>query len=53
MLQRAASYRPGQRRDVNALTRYTLRTLARRAIALEHEVTEIAKHLTTLLPSTT
>ena len=52
MLQRAASYRPGQRRHVNALTRYTLRTLARRAIALEHEVTEIDKILTTLAADT-
>jgi transposase len=52
LLQRAANYRPGQRRDVNALTRYTLRTLARRAVALEAEVSEIDKILTALAADT-
>lgn len=38
LLERAASYRPGTRRDVVSLTKLTLRTLARRAIDLEEEV---------------
>ena len=52
LLQRASSYRPGQRRDVNAVCRFTLRTLARRAIALEAEITEIDKLLTELAADT-
>ena len=52
VLQHASSYRHGQRRDVHALTRYTLRTLARRAIALEDEMTEIDKILSTLVADT-
>jgi transposase len=41
LVERAASYRPGAKRDVVSLTKFTLRTLARRAISLEEEVTEI------------
>jgi len=41
LLERAASYRPGTKRDVVSLTKFTLRTLARRAISLEEEVAEI------------
>lgn len=41
LLERASSYRPGTRRDVTSLTKFTLRTLARRAVALEEEVSEI------------
>jgi transposase len=52
LLRRASSYRPGQRRDVHALTRFTLRTLARRAIALESEVDEIDTILTELAADT-
>jgi len=52
LLQRASSYRPGQRRDVNAVCRFTLRTLARRAIALADEITEIDTILTDLATET-
>jgi transposase len=41
LLERASSFRPGPKRDVTSLTKLTLRTLARRAIALEDEITEI------------
>ena len=41
LLERASSFRPGARRDVASLTKLTLRTLARRALALEAEITEI------------
>ena len=36
--ERAASYRPGTKTDVVSLTKWTLRTVARRAIELEDEV---------------
>jgi transposase len=52
LLERASRYRPGQRRDVNAATRFALRTLARRAIALEGEVDEIDKILKVLAADT-
>ena len=38
LLERAASYRPGTKRDVVSFTKLTLRSLARRAIDLEEEV---------------
>ena len=41
MLERAASYRPGTKRDLASINKLTLRMLARRAIDLEAEVTEI------------
>lgn len=41
MLEKASSYRPASRRDVNSATKFALRTLARRAVALEAEITEI------------
>jgi transposase len=40
LLSRASSYRPGSRRDVVSLTKWTLRSLARRAIELEEEIRE-------------
>ena len=40
MLERASAYRPGARRDVASLTKWSLRTLARRAIELEEEIKE-------------
>lgn len=52
LLQRASSYRPGQRRDVHAVTRSTLRILARRAIALKTEIDEIDTILTGLVAET-
>ena len=41
LLERAATYRPGAKRDVVSLTKFTLRMLARRAIILEEEISEI------------
>ena len=41
LLERASAYRPGARRDVASLTKLSLRTLARRALALEAEITDI------------
>ena len=41
MLERASSYRPGTKRDLVSINKFTLRMLARRAIELEAEVTEI------------
>jgi transposase len=38
LLERAGSYRPGARRDVESITKLALRTLARRAIDLEDEI---------------
>ncbi len=38
LLERAASYRPGTKRDLVSMNKLTLRTLARRAIDLEDEV---------------
>ena len=52
LLHRAASYRPGQRHDVNATTKFALRTLTRRAIALEDEIAEIDTILTGLAVET-
>jgi len=40
LVSRASSYRPGSRRDVVSLTKWTLRSLARRAIELEAEIAE-------------
>jgi transposase len=52
LLERATSYRPGQRRDANAATKFALRTMARRAVALEAEVVEIDTILTALIAET-
>ena len=41
LLERTASYRPGTKRDVVSLTKFALRTLARRAIDLQSEIDEI------------
>jgi transposase len=41
LLERAAAYRPGTKRDVVSLTKFALRTLARRAIDLQAEIDEI------------
>ena len=41
LLERASSYRPGAKRDIVSLTKFALRTLARRALALEKEITRI------------
>jgi transposase len=52
LLERASSFRPGSRRDVASLTKLTLRTLARRAVALEAEITEIDSILAELVEDT-
>ena len=52
LLERAGSYRSGQRRDVSSGTKFVLRTLARRAIALEAEITEIDTILKALVADT-
>jgi transposase len=41
LLERAAAFRPGTRRDLSSLTKLTLRMLARRAQALEAEVAQL------------
>jgi transposase len=41
LLERASAYRPGAKRDIVSLTKFALRMLARRAITLEEEITEI------------
>ncbi|MBA3303028.1 MAG: IS110 family transposase [Acidimicrobiia bacterium] len=52
LLERAAAYRPGTRRDLNGLTKLTLRMLARRAQALEAEVAELDAILEPLVADT-
>ena len=52
LLERASTYRPGSKRDIVSLTKYTLRMLAKRAIALEAEITEIDVILTPLVNET-
>ena len=41
MVDCAAAYRPGTKRDLVSLTKFSLRLLARRAVALEAEVAEL------------
>jgi transposase len=52
LLERASNYRPGAKRDIVSLTKFTLRMLAKRAIALEEEITEIDAILTPLVNET-
>jgi transposase len=52
LLERASSYRPGAGRDLASLTKRTLRMLARRALALETEVTELDAILEPLVTET-
>jgi len=52
LLERASIYRPGTKRDIVSLTKFTLRMLAKRAIALEAEITEIDAILTPLVKET-
>ncbi len=49
---RASAYRPGTKRDIVSLTKLSLRILARRAITLEEEVTEIDAILKVLVKET-
>ena len=41
LLERASAYRPGSKRDIVSLTKLTLRMLARRALTLEEEISDI------------
>ena len=52
LLERASNYRPGPSHDLAAITKRTLRTLARRAIALEGEIEEIDVVLDQLVTAT-
>jgi transposase len=52
MLERAAAFRPGDRRDVTSLTKLTLRMLARRAIDLRAQINEIDGILAELVNDT-
>jgi transposase len=52
LLERASTYRPGTKRDVVSLTKFTLRMLAQRAIALEEEISEIDAILKPLVKET-
>jgi transposase len=52
LLERASAYRPGSRRDVASLTKLSLRTLARRALALEAEIADIDVILKELVADT-
>lgn len=52
LLERTSGYRPGDRDDINSVTKFTLRSLARRAIALDDEIKAIDKTLKTLVADT-
>jgi transposase len=52
LLERASSYRPGAKRDIASLTKLSLRMLARRAINLEEEITELDAILKPLVKET-
>ena len=52
MLDCASAYRPGTKRDLVSITKFSLRLLARRAIALEAEVAELDALLTPLVAET-
>ena len=52
LLERASAYRPCAKRDVVSLTKFTLRMLARRALALEEEISEMDAILKPLVKET-
>jgi transposase len=52
LLETASGYRPGTRRDLVSLTKLALKTLARRALALEAEITELDAILEALVDET-
>lgn len=52
LIERASAYRPAKSNDLEAVTKRTLRMLARRAAALEDEVEEIDAALKTLVADT-
>jgi transposase len=52
LIERASAYRPAKSNDLEAVTKRTLRMLARRAAALEDEVEQIDAALKTLVADT-
>ena len=52
LIERASGYRPGKGHDLEAVTKRTMRMLARRAASLEDEVKEIDATLETLVEET-
>ena len=52
LLETAAAYRPGTKRDIVSLTKFSLRMLARRAITLEEEIADIDTILKPLVKET-
>jgi transposase len=52
LLERASAYRAATKRDVVSLTKLSLRTLARRALSLDEEITEIDAILKALVKET-
>jgi transposase len=52
LLEHASTYRPGTRRDLVSLTKFSLRMLARRAMSLEAEVAELDAILGPLVAET-
>ncbi len=52
LLERASAYRQGSKRDIVSLTKFTLRMLARRALTLEEEISEIDAILKPLVKET-
>ena len=52
LLERASAYRPGAKRAIVSLTKYSLRMLARRALTLEEEISEIDAILKPLVKET-
>ncbi len=52
LLERASTYRPGSKRDIVSLTKFSLRMLARRALTLEEEISEIDAILEPLVNET-
>jgi transposase len=52
LLERTSMYRPGVKHDIVSLTKFSLRMLARRAIELEEEITEIDAILKPLVKET-
>ena len=52
LLERASAYRPGAKRDIVSLTKFSLRMLARRALTLEEEISEIDAILKPLVKET-
>lgn len=52
LLERASGFRPGARQDLVSLTKFSLRILARRALALEVEISELDAILKPLVERT-